>query len=170
MGWRERVRQFRAAAAPRFTDADAHFVTLWLTQPERRLFARQSAYEQQHAVALARRVLAGGLPTSRELIAATLLHDVGKTAASLHRWQRVLFVLLAAIPGQPLQRLSPAARGPWRGLWVLQHHPALGAGLARQAGVNDRIAWLIAHHHDPLADQELHRLQAADNGSPPAPV
>jgi len=46
LGWRERVRQFRAAAAPRFTDADAHFVTLWLTQPERRLFARQSAYEQ----------------------------------------------------------------------------------------------------------------------------
>lgn len=169
MGWRERVRQFRAAAAPCFTDADEQFAGRWLTAVEHRLFRRESVYERQHAVALARAIAAGLPAPSRSLIAAVLLHDLGKSAAALGRWQRVGFVLLDALPGRPLRRLrEPPGRSAWYGLWVLQHHAALGAALARAAGVDERVAWLIDHHHERLPDAELCRLQAADEAGFPA--
>lgn len=166
MGWRERVRQFRAASAPRFTAADEQFAARWLTAAEHGLFMHEGVYERQHSVALARAVAAGQPAPSRSLIAAALLHDLGKAAAPLTRWQRVGFVLLDAMPGRPLRRMRrPPESSPRYGLWVLQHHAALGVALARAAGVDERTAWLIEHHHEGLPDADLRQLQAADEGA-----
>ena len=48
--------------------------------------------EQAHAVSVYRQLVAQG-ETSSDLLAAALLHDVGKSLSPLRLWERVLIVL-----------------------------------------------------------------------------
>ena len=111
-----------------------------------------------------------------DLLAAALLHDVGKSVHEGRRlwlWQRVLIVLLAALrPGQ-VEALAAAGADPrdWRHLFFVHvHHPRQGAELALAAGCSSLTATLIRRHQEPLvtaptneADRLLAALQAADD-------
>ena len=170
-GWPERVRQFRRALRPRPAAGDRAFAAARLTPAELALFERQAAYERQHAVELARTLLARRPDVGRDLLVAALLHDLGKAACPPRPLERVAYVLLAALPGRPPDRLFPPGTAPrcraLRALWVLRHHARLGAESARRAGVAPRVAWLIEHHHDAipaLGDPDLRLLQAIDEG------
>lgn len=133
------------------------------------LFSSMPRTEQHHGVYICR-VLEGRGFGDRDLLAAALLHDVGKTVAPLRLWERVSVVLV--------ERFAPRLAAEWaglpaggsvpvgvrRGFVVSRHHPAWGADLAAQAGASPRtVAW-IRQHHNPVdaGDPLLMALQDAD--------
>ncbi|HOT92412.1 MAG TPA: HD domain-containing protein [Anaerolineae bacterium] len=155
------------------------FVTLWtsrravdLAYVERHLgpalldlFRRMPHAEQHHGIAVCRALEVRGY-SDPDLLAAALLHDVGKILAPPRLWDRVIAVLGEHfLPQQAARWRIGEARGWRRGFVVRHYHPVWGATLAEQAGASPRTVVLIRHHHDPAGDDaEMKALQMADGG------
>jgi hypothetical protein len=188
-----RVRQFAQAVGAWFRpgSADGDLVARYLTPQAYALFRTMPRYDQQHALRVACSLQEQGL-ADPDLLAAALLHDVGKSASCLpgapgrtnapkatrlRLWHRVATVLMRALWPGLLERIGRDKPGSWRrAFYVQQHHAALGADLALQAGCSARAAALIRDHEDVPArtatpgetgspDPLLAALQAADSSN-----
>lgn len=139
-----------------------------LTAEECALFLAMEPRDRRHSMDMVRWLRAHPAvsgPTSDEVLAAALLHDIGK--GRLRVWDRVAFVLLGGVDrmrGSRLRaRLAEQGGGRFRdALWRLEHHARLGA--ERLGGARPRVTWLVAHHTDldPPAGEDLALLMAAD--------
>jgi hypothetical protein len=127
------------------------------------LYLSMEPVARRHHLAVYRRLRAMGCDNP-ELLAAALLHDLGKGRVS--PLARTAYVL-ASHAGEWLVRgLAGDGQRGWRALYRLAHHPALGAALVEAAGGSPRLVWLIAmHQRRDIEDPDLRLLQAADEAS-----
>lgn len=148
-------------------------------EPQQRLFARMSANDQRHGLAVARTLQQAGY-RQPALLQAALLHDVAKSLGQpiLHR---VLIVLLEAFWPAALTRLSGERETPtpqmaqveaWlaetsllrRPFMIHAYHPVIGAAWAEAAGCEAVAVELILRHQEKIKDEPLlAALQWADN-------
>lgn len=163
---RYRARQVLWGLRRGIASPDREAVTALLSPEELRLFAAMEPRDQSHAVRTLRWLERARAGSGRELRVAALLHDVGKGRLAL--WHRVAYVLLAALPGSPLDRLCRPGAGARGALWRLRHHAALGGALLREAGSAPRVVELVERHLTPRAaadDPDLRALMEADGHS-----
>jgi putative nucleotidyltransferase with HDIG domain len=142
----------------------------YLTPAQQQLFQRMQPSEQAHAFQIFKSLETAG-QVHPDVLAAALLHDVGKTLYPLSIFDRVLIVLGKRLFPRRAQRW---AEGSPQGLRlpfvVAEHHAEWGAELAAQAGATCRAVELIRRHqeqHVPnpslLTERLLAALQAADD-------
>jgi hypothetical protein len=136
----------------------------WLSAGERDLWARQSNPDRRHAIEVAHTVAAllgdrdgAGVPT--EVIAAALLHDVGKIESGLGTFGRVAATVAAMIRGRAAVAAwasndAEPPDGPssprWRrraGRYVT--HDQRGGLLLAQAGSAPFVVTWAREHHQP---------------------
>jgi hypothetical protein len=93
-----------------------------------------SAADRSHAVGVARRVVEVlGADATREVVAAALLHDVGKVESGLGTFARV---------GATVWRRAPLPR-----VRAYNDHAAIGGQLLAAAGSDPlTVAWAEDHH------------------------
>ena len=104
--------------------------------------------------------------TDPHLLAAALLHDVGKVLFPLSLLERAIIVLGKRFFRQRAGRWSEGTPSRLRRPFVVAaHHPDWGADLAGQAGASSRTVELIRRHQDipSIDDPLLAALQSADN-------
>jgi hypothetical protein len=126
--------------------------------------------EQTHAYQMLERLKGAG-QTDPDLLAAALLHDVGKVLCPLSLLDRVAIVLGKRFFQQRTRRWSEGTPSRLRRPFVVAaHHPDWGAALAEQAGASSQTVNLIRRHQDqsssnPGARTEclLAALQAVDD-------
>jgi len=160
-----RVGRFIRSAHPDLSDLDRALAEEWLPDELLVLFMSQSEADQRHAVSVARLLLRSGY-ASRDLVAAALLHDVGKRGANFTPWHRTAIVLLEAAAPTLLRRLARWERNRLLAPFAVHRkHAAEGAVLALRAGSSERTAALIREHHqsDGEPDEELQMLRWADD-------
>jgi hypothetical protein len=164
-----RVRQFVQAAGAWMQPEDAQEIRRYLTPAGVELYEAMPRYDQLHALYVLRTLQGRGY-SDPDLLAAALLHDVGKTVRQtgpLRLWHRVAVVLMRAFRPGLLERIGVDRRGSWRQpFYVQQHHAAIGAELARRAGCSARTVELILHHEDRSGQERdplLAVLRAADD-------
>ena len=129
-----------------------------LTPEQFRLFLRLQPSEQAHSLKILHALLADG-QAHPDLLAASLLHDVGKSRFPLKTWERVMIVLgQVFLPGQFSRWGTPQTEN-WRvsqsGAWkrpfiVARQHPAWGADMAAGVGASNLLMELIRRHQDEL--------------------
>lgn len=166
---RYRVGQFFRALTARATEEKVEQAMGVLSPEAQALFRRQAAQDQRHGLAVYR-ALRRADHANPHLLAAALLHDVGKAGAWLPAWQRAIVVLLNRFAPRLLARLSRGELRFWNRPFVIHaRHPEVGARWAQEAGCSPLAVALIRRHQDRLAgcqteeDRLLAALQAADN-------
>ena len=163
-----RVRQFFRALTAWLTKEDLSDVGWVLTPPQKALFLRMSSADRRHALMVFRALRARGVE-SVDLLAAALLHDEGKAAASPALGMRVAVVLLGRFAPRLLERLAGGESVGWRRLFVAyRQHAEQGARWAAEAGCSSLTLALIRRHEErpvqPRGEEEtlLALLQEAD--------
>jgi len=118
----------------------------------RPLFQSMRRAEQAHSLAVLRALLRQG-HTDPDLMAAALLHDVGKTRVPLRLFDRVLVVLGQSLLPAAARAWSTGAPSGWRRPWVVAaQHAGWGAEMVAHAGGSARLEAMIRRHHEiPLS-------------------
>ncbi len=149
--------------------ADERWAREWLLPGERELWDRLPGPDRRHAVGVARDALErlGAEPPGRAVVAAALLHDVGKLESGLGTLGRVAVTLAAMLAGRE-RIVSGRGRSPWsvRARAYLTHD-RIGGELLRAAGADALTAAWAEQHHLPAARWSIERrvgeaLKAAD--------
>ncbi len=160
-----RARQFRLALFGPWPSVPEEALRPYLSPALIALFRRMSPSEQAHSLAVLRRLKEQG-HSDPALLAAALLHDVGKSLSPLSVFDRVLIVLGKRFAPRLARRWGEGkASGLRRPFVVAAHHPAWGADLAAAAGASPRTCDLIRRHQDFSSpdDALLTALQRADD-------
>jgi hypothetical protein len=155
---RYRLRQVRQQLGfvPPLSSTDYAEVTRWLSPSACVLFKTMSHADQQHSLRVCRALLARGC-TEADMLAAALLHDVGKAQGRVPFWTRPAIVLGKQCLPALLQRLvlphtvlDQATHPRWRrSLSYAWWHAEVGAQLAAAAGLPARAVLYIRTHHQP---------------------
>ena len=113
-------------------------------------FRRMAPVDRRHAIGVARAVVAhlDRLDLSPEdhearwIVAAALLHDVGKSVAGLGTYGRAVATLSGWVGGHDMAASWADTRGFTRKVGLYLQYPELGADLLRMAGSDERVvAW-----------------------------
>ncbi len=166
-----RTAQFVRSLSARAKLQDLARTWPFLTQAQRTLFMRLPAADQLHSLRVLDRLVESG-ERDPDLLAAALLHDIGKTLRPLRLWERVFIVLAQAIAPGWAASSADEQGSSWRSaLAVSLKHPQWGAEILAHTGASGRLIDLVRRHQDdpnePTSetDRLLRRLQRADNQS-----
>jgi hypothetical protein len=149
--------------------ADEEWAREKLLAAEVGLWARMSNPDRRHAVAVAREVeRALGHEATRPVLAAALLHDVGKIESRMRTYGRVIATVSLAVAGREAARVWRKGRGFVRRVGLYGLHDELGGDLLAMAGSHPlTVAWAREHHLPPddwtLDSRVGAVLKAADN-------
>lgn len=171
-----RSRQFWQAISSGPSQGDVELVSSVLTDPQLELFKGMQASEQTHSVQVFHNLRNQG-EENPDLLAAALLHDVGKIRVPLRIWERVMIVIVGAVCENCLHKwgrnknIHPESGLGWRRAFIVaEQHPAWGAELAAECGTSPMAVSLIARHQEwvnPGASTEkdvlLLKLQSVDD-------
>lgn len=106
-----------------------------------------SGPDRRHAVGVARRVDEAADAGARDVLAAALLHDVGKVTSGLGTMARVPATLVGAAGGRRRAAAWSARRGVLGRVGRYLRHDLEGAALLRDAGAPAlAVAWAREHH------------------------
>lgn len=157
---RYRVYQVWRSLRARPLDASDHAILDGaLPAAGRALFFTMSRNDQRHSLTVYRALRDRGCEDA-ELLAAALLHDSGKGDGRTPFLVRPAVVLLRRFAPGVLRWLARSPR-PWfrRPFYYAWRHAEIGADLAAQAGLSERVVTLIRTHHQPNGPAaELHAV------------
>ena len=128
-----------------------------------------SGPDRRHAVGVARRVERSlGHEASRPVLAAALLHDVGKIESGLRTYGRVVATLSAKVAGREMAATWRKQRGFARRVGLYLDHDRVGGDMLELAGSDPvTVAWTREHHQPEerwTIDREVaDALKAADD-------
>ena len=123
------------------------------------LFGKMLPFEQAHALRVFDRLQEQGF-SQPDLLAAGLLHDVGKTLYPLRPWERGLGVLAKKFFPRRIQQWGKGKPGGLRsGIVVGEQHAHWGAQMAQKAGASVTVVQLIEFHQSPIPSHLSEEVQ-----------
>ena len=125
-------------------------IAVILSPAERALFYRFQESDQWHAYRVYNTLKEAG-QSQPDLLAAALLHDVGKTKVNLSVWDRILIVVTEFLKPGRVKIWGQGDLRSWKRPFVVRlRHAHWGAEMTRSAGSSPLTIGLIRHHQDPL--------------------
>ncbi len=129
-----------------------------LLEGEIALWERMKPADRRHSAGVARRVeVALGDDATRPVLAAALMHDVGKVEANFGAYRRALATLsdMAVHHDQDVIRAWTRTTGFTRRVGLYLQHPKLGGDLLGMAGSDQLTETWAREHHLPERDWSL---------------
>jgi hypothetical protein len=169
--WAHLVQRFVGSLRPGGPSAaDEGWVRRQLLPGEVDLWVRMSGPDRRHAVGVAQRTLTElGDAASRPVLAAALLHDVGKVEAGIGPFRRAVATVAGmAVDRETVGRWSARRRGVRSRFGRYLTHDVIGADLLEGAGSDElTVRWAREHHLPPerwtVAPKVGAALKAADD-------
>lgn len=144
---------------PRLVKPNDSFAKAQLTATAYQLYLSMDKRDRDHACKVAECLLSEQPDASKTLVAAALLHDIGKAEVPYRPFERILVHLY--MPKQLSK--NPRYRG-LKGMWqVRQHHAYYGAERLRNCGISEAIASIVEQHHNPQNSKEAKLLKSIED-------
>jgi hypothetical protein len=145
------AKRFFGSLVPRGpSKVDAEWAEAQLSPAELELWRQMTRNDRRHSVGVARRVDAAlGADASAPVLAAALLHDVGKLDANLGVYGRVIATISGAVVRHDEDTIRDwtRTRGFTRRVGLYLQHPRLGGDMLALAGSDPlTVAWTREHH------------------------
>jgi hypothetical protein len=140
-----------------------------LIEGEVELWNRMCRQDRRHSIGVARQVEQHlDERAMRPVLAAALLHDVGKIDSRLGTFLRVVATLSAAVAGRETAELWVRSTGVTRRIGLYLKHPSIGGDLLGIAGSDPLTETWAREHHLPedecSIDHEVaHALRISDD-------
>jgi hypothetical protein len=150
--WRHLVARFAGSLRPGGPrKADEAWATASLLPGEVLLWRRMSGADRRHAVGVARHAAAAlGPEATRPVVAAALLHDVGKVDSGLGPVRRAVVTIAGMAAGRDAAERWQGRPGAVGRAGSYLCHDRLGAALLDAAGSDGlTVAWAREHHLPP---------------------
>ena len=146
--WRHLAGRFFGSLRPGGPPpSDEAWATSMLLPGEAELWRRMSGPDRRHAVGVARRAEAALRPVARPIVAAALLHDVGKISSGLGPVRRAVATLAGMAVSRDTAVRWQSRSGPLGRAGRYLCHDAIGADLLASAGSDPvTVAWAREHH------------------------
>lgn len=164
------VRRFFGSLRPGGPPVDdVAWVGSVLSETELVLWRQMSGPDRRHSVEVARRVESSlGDEATTPVLAAALLHDVGKSASGLRTYGRVIATLSGVFGGHEMAHHWSQGRGFTRKVGLYLRHDELGADQLALAGSDELTVTWTREHHWPesmwtLPPHLAHALKDADD-------
>ncbi len=158
MGVIYRVKQFFRAIREKPDPSQLEKVNLVLEPPLAALFLCMSLSDQAHSLRVLDTLQRGG-HSDPDLLAAALLHDIGKSIHPLSILDRVIIVLANRLFPRRVILWGKAEPSGWRRPFsIASQHPHWGAELVAAKGASSRLLELIRRHQDPPAPEPVSSL------------
>lgn len=148
------VRRFVGMVVPRGpTPDDEAWVAQVLSDAELGLWREMAPADRRHAAGVARRVqLRLGHEATPPVLAAALLHDVGKVDSRLGVYGRVVATLCGMVADDATVDRWRRRRGFTRRVGLYLQHPDIGGDRLELAGSDPlTVAWARQHQGDEAA-------------------
>jgi len=160
---RHLVRRFVGSLCPGGPGDEANrWVAAVLTGPEYVLWQQLSGPDRRHSHQVARDVQRElGPQATTPVLAAALLHDVGKLRSRLRTPGRVVATVLASIAGRESIRQWSTGSGYRSRLGQYLDHPAIGVAMLNGIGSDPMVVAWAGQHHQPPTDWTLDPRLAA---------
>jgi hypothetical protein len=124
-----------------------------------------SGADRRHAIGVTRRVAEmlgqGSEPVGRPVMAAALLHDVGKIDARLGTYGRVVATVAGRLAGPSAPKDWSRTRGFTRRVGLYLRHAPLGADRLQMVGSDPFTVTWAAEHHLPPEEWTVSPLEVA---------
>jgi hypothetical protein len=149
MSWRHLSKRFFGSLVPGGPPpTDVAWVEGVLSAPELQLWRRMYGPDRRHSVQVGRDVERRlGHEATPPVLAAALLHDVGKLDSRLRTYGRVVATLTIKVVGRTEVLRWQRGRGLHRRIALYARHPELGAQMLTLAGSDPlTVAWTREHH------------------------
>lgn len=158
-----RASQFVKAVAASPDPARIELAETILAAAQFRLFLQMQPSEVNHSLQMAEKLIESG-ETHPELLAAALLHDVGKSRLPIRLWERVAVVLVQQwLPGLYERWATSGELRGWKRIFaVAAQHPAWGAEMAAQAGASAMVVELVGRHQEVSRPCSREQLEAGE--------
>jgi hypothetical protein len=140
-----------------------------LNDDQLRLWRRMSRADRRHAIGVAHDVERRlGHEATSPVMAAALLHDVGKVSAGLGTYGRVIATLAGAAAGRTMAEAWTEGKGFTRRVGLYLRHGPIGADMLAMAGSDPLTVTWAREHHLPEEEWTLpadvaRALKAADD-------
>ena len=150
---------------------DDQWARTQLLPGEEALWDRMKRADRRHAAGVARRVeVSLGEEATRPVLAAALLHDVGKVESGFGPYRRTIATLSAAVVRHDpdIIRAWTRTTGFTRRVGLYLQHPKLGGDLLGMAGSDSLTEQWARQHHSPEEEWTIpprigHALKDADD-------
>lgn len=143
------VRRFFGMLVPLGpSSADEEWIAGVLAPREHRLWRRMRRADRRHAAAVARRVERSlGADATPAVLAAALLHDVGKIDSGLGVYARVVATVCGSLASEHTVDEWRRRAGFTRRVGLYLQHPRIGSEMLALAGSAPvTVAWAREHH------------------------
>lgn len=142
-----RIGQFwEALRTSPLNEHDLDLARSVLTDSQMVLFRKLQSSEQAHSIRLLNTLKDQG-ESHPDLLAAALLHDIGKVCHPLRLWERVLIVLVKQVAPDRLVEWGQGDPKGWKRPFVISNkHAKWGAELVSQTGASPLLQALIQEH------------------------
>lgn len=143
-----RLRQFWLALGGKPRPQQLEQARGILSPPQFTLFRQLQPSEQAHALDVFSQLKNAGC-SHPEMLAAALLHDVGKARHPLRLWERVVIVLGKRFTPRLAERWGQGEpKGLRRPFVIAAQHPEWGAEMAEACGSSPLVVALIHYHQE----------------------
>lgn len=158
-----RVKQFYWSISSRMELEDEKFINKYLNNDELKLFCKLSKSEQKHSVKVAydvKKTCEQENMSSKLLVKAALLHDIGKTLRKLNSIDKSILVMADSITKGNVRKLSKIEK-----VNVYYNHGKIGSDILKKYEYDKELLYLIENHHnfEISGNRKLEILRECDN-------